>query len=855
MSTTDALDPLQAIAATANDLFDILEICLGPSTPSDEKNQLEPLELVLPNAPSPAPSLRALGLSKGLTKKLKKMFYERIQELRETTIEEFRLAESSLKSTIVQARLAQVFVGSFTRAMHDSFEQMIDSALDFLTITRSEQSSISPKTKKEKSRFKKGKSSLGESSSPTGQVNPTPASIPDQSASSSGSSDESLASGSSGVSSTSGNLPIPSSGAFDKSAVPLFEYIFSHENNHYPSIEEKKVLQAKTGLTYRQVAVWFQNRRAREKKRIKEGKGPIPIEVEETVVRLEEVVEQEILQPQAPEKRRIHLIQMIIRQEELPVEDDHEFDPRDIDFSPRDEFELQERERYLRGEIENLDIWTPSPGSFPKRFRQPIYSRPTFDPPEWIRSPPSDNPDLAAVEHDTMDALSEQLGNMKIQLTETMIIKKRRHAVITIPDDPILASHLRERVEAMATLQDVKDSMETWLTTDIKSILDSVVAAVQLQAQIESQETVDQEGQSSATPTEDSKESPEDKSKSDVPKCDPAVAHLSSDPSPYLPDSPASQSTDSLVTAESSAAVQTPLDEYIPLPDMEDVSDLVRVSASEHCHAAFYAAQYSPAIDTTPEVSNDADTLNEVLKMTLDELGYTGPFLENEPFIYNYYPSFKPDFFKDYSLKYLQEIYAYHDRETALPPDAAFVDIGVPVAYDLFEADQQSEELPAPDSEPFPYFPTLNDFVYTDHNADINVAPHFGQIDDPSLATLPFAYLAPDTRPQDPFTFIDLTSFDFAASGSYHSTFGDLGDSLSWNVPDQNECEDNGPHSILPVSEITDPVSSASLEPSNITGWGRLKRSVMSFVDQAKQKVQRQNSISPESMLQYLVDF
>jgi hypothetical protein len=91
----------------------------------------------------------------------------------------------------------------------------------------------------------------------------------------------------------------------------------------------------------------FQNRRAREKKRIKEGKAPVPIQVEETLARLEEEVEQELLQPQVSEKSRIHLVQTIIRQEELYVEDDYEFDPRDVHISPRDILEMQERERYF----------------------------------------------------------------------------------------------------------------------------------------------------------------------------------------------------------------------------------------------------------------------------------------------------------------------------------------------------------------------------------------------------------------------------------------------------------------------------------------------------------------------------
>jgi hypothetical protein len=510
-----------------------------------------------------------------------------------------------------------------------------------------------------------------------------------------------------------------------------------------------------------------------------------------------------------------------------------------------------------QGEIPNLDVWTPSPGSFPEKFRQPIYSRPTFKAPEWIRLPALDDHDHPVTEDDAIEMLSEQLGNMKIQLTETVTIKKRHHVVITMPDDPILASHLRERVEAMATLQDVKGSMETWLTTDIKSIMDSVVTAVQLQAQIESQTAADQDGQSSPTPAEDDNELSQIKSKSDIPKCDPAVAHLSSDPSPYLTsESPASQSTDSLLTSESSVMLPTPPDDHIQLPDMEDVSDLVTVSASKHCRAAFYAAQYSPAIDTSPEVSNDADTLNEVLKMTLDELGYTGPFLENEPFVFSHCPSLAPDVFKEHSLGHLRDLYAYHDRETALPPDAALTNIGIPVAYDLFESDQSHEELPASALEPYPYFPTMYDFVYTDQNADISVAAPFGQFNDPSLATLPFACLAPDSNPYDPLIQNNLTYLDFAASGtSDYSTFGHLDDEFLWNtfVPAQSQC--NTASQVLPPSENAVFGSSTSPEPPSITGWGRFKRSVMNFVDQAKQKVQQQSSISPESMLQYLVDF
>jgi hypothetical protein len=244
MSTPDALDPLQAIAATANDLFDILEIYLGPSTPGDEKYQLEPLELALPGCPNPASSLRALGLSKKLTKRLCNLFSERINDLREATIEEFQLAESTLRSTVIQERLAQVFVGSFTRTMHDLFEQTIDSALDFLTINQSDQvlflpshcttsltnwlvhfqPSTSSTINKGKSRSKKGRHTARGLTPPAFEYNP------EQPASSSSSSGGSSTSGSSGASSSSGDSPVHSSRSFDKVSGLLYALVITESS-------------------------------------------------------------------------------------------------------------------------------------------------------------------------------------------------------------------------------------------------------------------------------------------------------------------------------------------------------------------------------------------------------------------------------------------------------------------------------------------------------------------------------------------------------------------------------------------------------------------------------------------------
>ncbi|CAG8558385.1 11329_t:CDS:2 [Acaulospora colombiana] len=54
---------------------------------------------------------------------------------------------------------------------------------------------------------------------------------------------------------------------FDTRWVPVLQWIFENTAGRYPSQRQKRTLARNTTLTYRQITVWFQNRRARQKKR------------------------------------------------------------------------------------------------------------------------------------------------------------------------------------------------------------------------------------------------------------------------------------------------------------------------------------------------------------------------------------------------------------------------------------------------------------------------------------------------------------------------------------------------------------------------------------------------------------
>ncbi|KAG8814410.1 hypothetical protein FRC17_001139 [Serendipita sp. 399] len=73
-------------------------------------------------------------------------------------------------------------------------------------------------------------------------------------------------------------------GRFDERYVCLLEWAF--EFNRYPSQEEKSHMALNSGLTYRQISVWFQNRRSRVKRKEQEyleavarGENPPPLPV------------------------------------------------------------------------------------------------------------------------------------------------------------------------------------------------------------------------------------------------------------------------------------------------------------------------------------------------------------------------------------------------------------------------------------------------------------------------------------------------------------------------------------------------------------------------------------------------
>ncbi|KAG8756131.1 hypothetical protein FRC14_003331 [Serendipita sp. 396] len=507
MSAATRLGPLSAILTTANDLFLTLNFFRDKNVPdpidfSSLERDLTPLPLTLATPPDLALSLRSLGISKSTTSRICQVYNDRIGSLRETTITQYRSAEMTLSSYSTQIKLAEAVIGAFGQSVRDLHDQAVDAALDTLAIT-SEQpfSVISPsaatsRVRKTTSRSNKGPSrghpsgplpSQSSNSSDTSQhvnLSNSSRSTPSSSRSSGASSPLSRSSCDGSESGPANTEVATGVNVFDKSVVLLLEYIFTNQGRKYPTVEEKKQLQAQTGLTYRQIAVWFQNRRARQKKRGEKGLELPAIDIESAVAQIErqQIVQTAALIPK--ERQRIHLIQVVARRETRLI---HEL-PEDLGPNQRDIQEADIRRQMDKRELPSIDNWTPSPNGFPKPFEMPDYEMPTFDTVEYPRqlskTSPSSHTVTTPVSSDDFDQLSELFDRLTVQHSKIVTFKRRHHIVMTLPEDQNLASRIRQKVQSLATQQESEGGIEVWLANRVVYDLRELEDSLQLQAQI-----------------------------------------------------------------------------------------------------------------------------------------------------------------------------------------------------------------------------------------------------------------------------------------------------------------------------------------------------------------------------------
>ncbi|KAG8829465.1 hypothetical protein FRC17_006532 [Serendipita sp. 399] len=854
MSAATRLGPLSAILTTANDLFLTLNFFRNKNAPesvdfSPLERDLPPLPLTLGTPPNLALSLRSLGISKSTIRRICQVYNDRIASMRETTIAQYRSAEMTLSSHNTQLRLADTFIEAFNRSVRDLHDQAIDAAIDTLAITSEQVTSASTSSTS-------GRSFSGQSSNPG--------------SSSSGSSDENFEIAAKSTPSAAAT----GAQVFDKSVVPLLEYIFTHQGKKYPTVEEKKQLQAQTGLTYRQIAVWFQNRRARQKKRGEgEDLNPLAIDIESTIAQIEQ---QQIMQTAAvipKEKQRIHLVQIVARRE---IRDIHEL-PEDLGPNPREIQEAEIRRQINKGKLLGFDRLKPSPNAFPKPFEMPIYDYPTFDPVEYPRkpfTPLQSAPPAPPVSDDELDELSSLFDRLSVDHSKVITFKRRHHIVMTLPENQDLASRIRQRVQSLATQQASEGGIEVWLANRIVYDLRDLEDSLQLQAQVNSpnaaQDDINQEQLSQGTqanhetshdvapaqytqlpptstnPTQSTSTSAAAASTTSaappatasrrrtrsrrqvvsVPeRAQPEVTTLPVPTEPPVPSSPyhhsaASGSTDSLQTVDSSMELNTPRFSTPGLPP--EVPDIEVLGYADVFGDKREVLSFPLEFDIMESVPITNESLDEALKMTLTELGYLEQYVEKS--------------FVRIHQAQIQEIPYANIHEDAIANPA--------ILSSLDPIDPEFATNPAYIQDPDPFGTLSQSKKAPPSSWDRDAAIAWAQANYPDVSA--DTYVGPTLRLYDP-----------------------LGPSLPFPLSDLNDKPEHFDHpmpSALYEWEPTHPTSLFTFEGKPIPEHDpNLKwETIINYLEKLIQKDQRReirwakrqrwpiSSVDPRSMLQYL---
>ncbi|KAG8818988.1 hypothetical protein FRC19_010198 [Serendipita sp. 401] len=249
---------------------------------------------------------------------------------------------------------------------------------------------------------------------------------------------------------------------FDKTFVAIFEYIFDTPRGRYIRMKDKQRLAKLSGMSYRQIAVWWQNRRARSKKKATAGQTVGTMTLEKALAKLQ--AEREKAKPSTALTHR----EIIIRTRyKLPLDDDEEDEPAEEDLEeglcPRDQAELELRQLYANGTLPNLDVCNPPPGSFPDIFKQKIYPDCHFDAPIWPRIRPASLPttlDVPVLDFE-VSQLAELLdNNLELVKTEKVFVRRKIKFRLPLPPQIQAAIRRRDACRIRATIAPVSSPIE-----------------------------------------------------------------------------------------------------------------------------------------------------------------------------------------------------------------------------------------------------------------------------------------------------------------------------------------------------------------------------------------------------------
>jgi hypothetical protein len=491
---------------------------------------------------------------------------------------------------------------------------------------------------------------------------------------------------------------------------------------------------------------------------------------------------------------------------------------------------------------------------------------------------------------DDISSVAEQLQNLQLYRKETVIEKKK--VVYPLPLPPSIAKVLEKRKKKRAERR-ARRSAELSATQDNNLNLVQVTSSQDNQDSTETQPQTQVESQVAAEPEEQVVPNLCDKlSRLIVGRKRSNLSERSSQgSSSNIDDSGSSgeetddwgEEEDLDLSSTEEVSPYQPMNSWTTLmssdPLSHEESSMTPKSMCLHLSQAFKDLNKDP-IWTLPMESlssKDLDTmedalplrdlvmddrsLNEVLLMTLGDIGYKGPLPADfhEPLRFNYVPSLAPNPAAPV-LEYLQEAFVNFEKEGTLPADAGIMDLGSNIRYEP-NMWQEEEALPEPSTEPFPYFSVPQDSLLTNQYSDFHGVSTSGQY------LISSGTLMPPTNMFEEHQILYQQSLDYSTTAfGYETEPGPFGTpyivqshtffhqhpSITYSTPFEGMSTLQSPpiYASPQMDEIATP---PPVDPPENKGWSKLLRSILKLIGKAtKDKAETQSSIDPESMLQYL---
>lgn len=691
-SKTTALKSILNVASTLTELLDSFSASVLPPVPQRPQPKSRPPPLALPRTRTLHLPLSRVSVPARVSQEFKSIYLAKVQQLRRVAQDEYNNLCRSLNGSDL-ANVAKLLRTSY-RASEDYFaQQAIDACLDAHALaTNSQPVQTSNQPKK----------------------------------------------------------------PFDRTIVAIFEYIFDQPDGNFLDPVDKRRLADLSGMTDRQITVWFQNRRARTKQKMTAGKFTEPMTLDKAMVKLRADCEKARLA-----KIKATAFQTIVFKKTEKVLIDEAEEPVDEDtICIRDQLELDLRHQYATGALPNLDMIKPNPSSFPQPFVMPEYAEPRFTVPTWPRTSPKHTSEpIKPVTKQEVDDLAARLDDV-VELRRTRTETSRRSVTFPLPLPAIVqeavarrdAARIRDnkkpnsmapqlhpadeanRVKIQALTSNAEELLKSNLKRDQVQIRGPQIISDRVIGHLNDQMTgMGLEHQAYVAPPL-------------PPSIDTLATELSQ--ADINKQHPESESSDTDQESGSEFWDDSVRPEAIEVPslssflnaetdaqpdEMELPYDLVKAPETR-INPADYPPILHTGLDCIPldDTLMDSHSMNEALKMTLKQLHWKGPLPANidEPLIFSHVPSLAAHP-ADARLILLEALSRGQEEEVRLLEDASLMDIGRDIMFDPSMIPDPTPP-PASASEPFPYFA---------YSADTSVLPY--QVNDLGDNSLPFALSDP----------------------------------------------------------------------------------------------------------------